>query len=104
VLVSAPRDERVVPDTFGTWVGPLKLLAPLTRRPLRTGTACSLWVGIRLTTVFHPPAVVTMTVLLHSRPPSPAGSGRLSVTAMCTASLTAASGRAALRWPSASLR
>ena len=39
-----------------------------------------------------------MTVLLHSRPPSPSGSGRWSVTAMCPVSVAAVSGRGALRY------
>jgi hypothetical protein len=49
---------------------------------------------------FHVPITVTMTVLLHSRPPSPAGSGRWSVTAMCPVSVNAVSGSGALRHPS----
>jgi hypothetical protein len=53
--------------------------------------------------VFHMPAELTMTVLLHSRPPSPKGSGRWSVTVICPVSVTAVSGNGALRAPSASL-
>ena len=52
--------------------------------------------------VFHMPPE-TMTVLLHSRPPSPSGSRRWSVTVMCPVLVTAVSGSAAFRYPSASL-
>jgi len=40
-----------------------------------------------------------MTVLLHSSPQSPSGSGRWSVTAMCPVPLTAVSGSGVLSPP-----
>jgi len=63
------------------------------------------WVAehLRGRAVVHQTVWVTVTLLLHSRPPSPRGSSRWSVTAMCPVSMIAVSGNAALRPPLASL-